>query len=217
MSTIPDLRTPDEVAVRASIELVKSARPEDLDRPTPCAGWDLADLLAHMTAQHHGFAASAGGGGASLDQWLVRPLGADPVAEYAEASERVIAAFAPDDVLTRKFALPEFGEGVRVPGRQAISFHFIDYPWCTAGTSPDRSGCRSTHPTNCYDSRSRSPRRCPTASGGWSPVPPSRHGGPRRTTPSHWHGSSPCWDAPPPGRRVEARSTAPETTYPATR
>ena len=113
--------------MRASVTLVKLARPEDLGRPTPCVGWDLAALLAHMTAQHHGFAASAGGGGASLDEWRVRSLGTDPVADYAEASERVIAAFAPDDVLTRMFALPEFGEGVRVPGRQAISFHFIDY------------------------------------------------------------------------------------------
>jgi uncharacterized protein (TIGR03086 family) len=127
MSTIPDLRAADEAAVRASVALVKLARPEDFDRPTPCAGWDLAALLAHMTAQHHGFAASAGGAGGSLHEWRVRPLGADPVADYVQASERVIAAFAPDDVLTRMFALPEFGEGVRVPGRQAISFHFIDY------------------------------------------------------------------------------------------
>jgi len=127
MPTIPDLRAADEAAVRASVELVKLARPEHLDRATPCAGWDLAALLAHMTAQHHGFAASAGGGGTTLDEWRVRPLGADPVADYAEASERVIAAFAPDEVLTRMFALPEFGQGVRVPGRQAISFHFIDY------------------------------------------------------------------------------------------
>jgi uncharacterized protein (TIGR03086 family) len=126
MSTIPDLRAADEAAVRASIALVQHARREDLDRPTPCAGWDLAALLAHMTAQHHGFAASASGG-ASLDDWRVRPLGTDPVADYAEASERVIAAFAADDALTRSFALPEFGADVRVPGRQAVSFHFIDY------------------------------------------------------------------------------------------
>src|SRR5581483_11247933 len=56
------------------------------------------------------------------DQWRV-----DPAADYAEAAERVIAAFAPEDVLDRSFALPEFGPGVEVPGRQAISFHFVDY------------------------------------------------------------------------------------------
>src|SRR5439155_10062851 len=116
----------DETAVRASVTLVKLARPEDLGRPTPCVGWDLAALLAHMTAQHHGFAASAGGGGASLDEWRVRSLGTDPMADYAAGSERGLAAFAPDDVLTRVFALPGVGEGGRVPGRQAVSLHLID-------------------------------------------------------------------------------------------
>ena len=117
MHTISDLRAADEAAVRASLALVTHLRSEDLGRPTPCARWNLADLLAHMTAQHRGFTASATGEGATLEAWRVRPLGADPAAEYAEASEQVIAAFAPEDALTRRFALPEFGEGVEVPGR----------------------------------------------------------------------------------------------------
>jgi uncharacterized protein (TIGR03086 family) len=125
--TIPDLRSADAAAVRASVALVERVRREDLGRPTPCAGWDLAALLAHMTAQHRGFAASAAGGGASLEEWRVRPLADDPVADYVRASERVISAFAPDAVLTSRFALPEFGPDVRAPGRHAISFHFIDY------------------------------------------------------------------------------------------
>ncbi|PWU49730.1 TIGR03086 family protein [Micromonospora globispora] len=127
MHMIPDLRVEDEVAVRASMALVERVRPEDLERPTPCAGWDLAGLLAHMTAQHRGFAASAGGHGTYMDVWRVRPLGGSPAADYADASEQVITAFAAHDVLERMFALPEFGDGVRVPGRRAISFHFIDY------------------------------------------------------------------------------------------
>ncbi|MFC4145121.1 TIGR03086 family metal-binding protein [Micromonospora mangrovi] len=127
MHTIPDLRAADEAAVRATVALVERVRPADLGRPTPCAGWDLAALLAHLTAQHLGFAASARGDGASLDEWRVRPLGDRPAADHADAAEQVIAAFRAPGVLDRTFALPEFGEGVRVPGRQAISFHFIDY------------------------------------------------------------------------------------------
>jgi uncharacterized protein (TIGR03086 family) len=125
--TILDLRDYDAMAVRASVSLVEQVRPEDLGRPTPCADWTVGTLLAHMTAQHHGFAASADGRGAALQVWQAHPLGGDPAAEYADASERVIAAFAPVDVLTRRFALPEFGAGVEVSGRRAISFHFIDY------------------------------------------------------------------------------------------
>jgi uncharacterized protein (TIGR03086 family) len=124
---IPDLRSYDELAVRASVSLVEQVRPADLGRPTPCADWPVDALVAHMTAQHHGFAASADGRGAALEAWQARPLGDNPAADYADASERVIAAFAPDDVLTRRFALPEFGADVQVSGRQAISFHFIDY------------------------------------------------------------------------------------------
>ena len=115
------------MAVRASEALVEQVRPEDLHRPTPCASWDLAALLAHMTAQHRGFAAAAAGGGASMEAWRAHPLGGDPAADYAHASALLIASFAAEDVLTKVFALPEFGAGVAVPGRQAISFHFIDY------------------------------------------------------------------------------------------
>lgn len=115
------------MAVRASVALVEQVRPEDLDRPTPCANWDLAALLAHMTAQHRGFAAAAAGGGASMEVWRVRPLSGDPAKDYADASALVLASFAAESALTRAFALPEFGAGVQVPGREAISFHFVDY------------------------------------------------------------------------------------------
>ncbi|MGH7292829.1 MAG: maleylpyruvate isomerase N-terminal domain-containing protein, partial [Myxococcota bacterium] len=46
------------IAVLASIDVVDTVRPEDLHLPTPCAGWNLVDLLAHMTVQHRGFAAA---------------------------------------------------------------------------------------------------------------------------------------------------------------
>jgi gas vesicle protein len=40
---------------------VTQLTPADLTRPTPCAGWTLHGLLAHMTTQHYGFAAAAAG------------------------------------------------------------------------------------------------------------------------------------------------------------
>ncbi len=51
----------DARAVRASVRVVLQASAADLARPTPCADWTLAELLAHMTAQHNGFAAAAAG------------------------------------------------------------------------------------------------------------------------------------------------------------
>jgi uncharacterized protein (TIGR03086 family) len=116
----------DARAVRASVDLVAQITTQDLARATPCADWTLHDLLKHMIAQHHGFAAAAGGDG-NLAQWRVRPLGARPIAAYRAAAEHVLNAFAEDGVLDRNFPLPEFKQGLMFPARQAISFHFVDY------------------------------------------------------------------------------------------
>ena len=94
--------------------------------PTPCTDWTLHGLISHMAAQHYGFAAAAAGDG-DLARWRPRRLGGDPVADYRAAADTVLAAFAADGVLDRQFPLPEFAGSPVVPGRQAISFHFIDY------------------------------------------------------------------------------------------
>jgi len=83
----------DASAVRASVQVVSRARPADLARLTPCGAWTLADLLAHMTAQHNGFAAAAAGDGADLVRWQTGAPAADPVGEYATAAARVVAGY----------------------------------------------------------------------------------------------------------------------------
>jgi len=86
MPTIPDLRVHDAAAVRASVAVVAQVTAADLDRPTPCAAWDLRALLAHMTVQHYGFAAAAEGNGGSLEVWQPT-ASADPVGDYRKAAE----------------------------------------------------------------------------------------------------------------------------------
>jgi uncharacterized protein (TIGR03086 family) len=117
----------DAQVVEATVGLVKQAGLLDLDRPTPCAGWTLADLIEHMTAQHYGWIAAAVGHGADLSAWQPGPPVADPIGEYAEAARRVLEAFGADGVLDREFALAEISPVLRFPAAQAISFHFIDY------------------------------------------------------------------------------------------
>jgi uncharacterized protein (TIGR03086 family) len=126
MHTI-DVVALDARAVRASVDVVVLAGAADLRRPTPCTGWTLAELLAHMSAQHHGFAAAAAGRGADPQAWRTRPLGADPAATYAAAAEEVLAAFAADGVADARFTLPEISTDVTFSGYRAIGFHFIDY------------------------------------------------------------------------------------------
>ncbi len=117
----------DARVVRATVGVVSRVGSADLGRPTPCAGWALGELLAHMTAQHDGWTAAAAGNGADLSRWQPGPPPADPAREYAAAAGRVLAAFGADGVLDREFALPELSPLLRFPAAQAISFHFIDY------------------------------------------------------------------------------------------
>jgi uncharacterized protein (TIGR03086 family) len=117
----------DAAAVRATVAMVAKISAEDLGRPTPCAGWDLRALLAHMAGQHYGFAAAAAGGGADLAVWRPVALGDNFVRGYAAAADTVIDAFGADGVLDRPFALPEITTEQPFPGRRAIGFHFIDY------------------------------------------------------------------------------------------
>jgi uncharacterized protein (TIGR03086 family) len=131
MHTNADLRPFHRTAVDTSVDVVNGVTLDDLDRPTPCAGWNLADLLAHMTVQHYGFAAAARGNGADLAVWeqatVAGAVAADPAGAYAKAATEVLDAFSADGVLDATFALPEFGPDATFPGSMAIGFHFVDY------------------------------------------------------------------------------------------
>ncbi|MGH3151258.1 MAG: TIGR03086 family metal-binding protein [Streptosporangiaceae bacterium] len=121
----------DARAVRGTVGLVARIGPADLARPTPCDQWTLGELLAHMTAQHDGFAAAAAGDGGNLARWQPQARtgasAADLVRDYSAAAERVIEAFGAHGVLDRDFELAEFSRAPRFPAAQAISFHLVDY------------------------------------------------------------------------------------------
>lgn len=106
--------------MEATLRIAERIEIDDWSRPTPCAGWTVADLLAHMTGQQLGFAAAARGGGQDLAAW--QPVDHD----YAAACEDVIVAFAEPGVGDREFALPEVRSGGAFPAQQAISFHLVD-------------------------------------------------------------------------------------------
>ncbi|QFU92122.1 TIGR03086 family metal-binding protein [Amycolatopsis sp. YIM 10] len=123
---INELRILDALATSASLDLVDRVEPADLAKPTPCEAWTLHGLLAHMTTQHLGFAAAAGGDG-DPENWKLVPLGDDPAATYRDSVNKVLNAFAADDIADRKFPLPEFTTEFTFTAEQAISFHFVDY------------------------------------------------------------------------------------------
>jgi uncharacterized protein (TIGR03086 family) len=120
-----------QTAALTSVDVVNLVTPDDLGRPTPCADWALADLLAHMTVQHHGFAAAARGRGGDAEVWdpatVADAVAADPCAAYAAAAADVLDAFSADGVLDAPFEIPEFQPGAQFPGSMAIAAHFVDY------------------------------------------------------------------------------------------
>ncbi|MEU0266961.1 TIGR03086 family metal-binding protein [Nocardioides sp. NPDC006303] len=81
----------------------------DLTVPTPCAGWDLADLFGHMVGQNLGFAAAVADGDAPVAAYESVPVGADDVARtWQDSATRVRDAFgAADPEVTVHLA--EFG------------------------------------------------------------------------------------------------------------
>lgn len=118
-------------AVLQSIAIVDTVAATDLGNATPCAGWDLADLLAHMTVQHRGFAASARGAGADERVWdpatVAGAVRTDPAGSYRSAAGDALDAFGAAGIADVVFALPEFGPQATVPGSVAMSMHFVDY------------------------------------------------------------------------------------------
>ena len=68
---------------------------DDLTRATPCADWDLRQLLEHMVGQHVGFATVVRDGAADADAY--RPL-AFTAASWQRSVEDMVDAFASADL-----------------------------------------------------------------------------------------------------------------------
>ncbi|WP_405730133.1 TIGR03086 family metal-binding protein [Streptomyces sp. NBC_00028] len=125
----------DRVAVREAVRVVDLARGADWERDTPCAGWTLRRLVAHMAAQHRGFAAAARGVGADPAHWREPEDMGAPAEVHRAAAAELLDAFAEPGAGGREFTLPELG--LTVPGRMAIGFHLVDYvvhAWDVAAT-----------------------------------------------------------------------------------
>jgi uncharacterized protein (TIGR03086 family) len=69
-----DLRDLHRLALDDAEALVARVGERDLHLPTPCAGWTLADLLAHMIGQHLGFAAAVRDGTAPREAYAPHPF-----------------------------------------------------------------------------------------------------------------------------------------------
>jgi uncharacterized protein (TIGR03086 family) len=122
-----NIRELDRRVMAVSARLVASVTPQHWDDPTPCAQWRVADLLAHIIGQYHGFALAASGRPTGVEAFAPRPTTSrELAADYAAAAELVTGAFDDDGVLERRFHLPEIRDGASFPASAAIGFHLVD-------------------------------------------------------------------------------------------
>jgi uncharacterized protein (TIGR03086 family) len=121
-----DFRPQDRLALDLAGEAIVTVTPEQLDLPTPCPPWTVADLLRHMVSQNKRFAAAARGedpdAACPLDGG---ELGDDPAATYRDSADLVVAAFAVADIAERRMVLEELPEPLPAP--VAIGFHLTDF------------------------------------------------------------------------------------------
>jgi uncharacterized protein (TIGR03086 family) len=119
-----DILDLDRRALAAAGEAVAAVTADQLGGPTPCLDWTLRDLLAHMVAHNHGFAAAARGETVPAAVWDGGQVGDDPYPAYLESASLASDAFAAPGALDRQIELPGLGA---FPLRIAIGFHFVDY------------------------------------------------------------------------------------------
>lgn len=101
--------------------VVQHVTDEDLDRPTPCAGWTVADLLAHEVGQHRGFAAAVHDGDAPESAYVPVPFSPET---WRDSVEAILSAFAgadPDSPVTER----ELAE-VPLPLRTVVDAQLLD-------------------------------------------------------------------------------------------
>jgi uncharacterized protein (TIGR03086 family) len=102
-------------SVEAAQAVIDTVTSTDLRRPTPCAHWEVRDLLAHMIWMQRVFAGGLTGGEIPDE---AAPITDDPAGEYAAASATALAGWREVDWPAMTLRLP-FSElpaaiGVRV-------------------------------------------------------------------------------------------------------
>jgi uncharacterized protein (TIGR03086 family) len=124
-------------ALDAVTDLLAGLTPADLDRPSPCAGWDLRQLLAHMVGQNHGFAAAAEHD-VGVQAFADRAVDEDPGRAWAESATLVADALAAAVAVDgRTILLAEFAAYGRLPAPFVLGMQLLDtvvHGWDVATT-----------------------------------------------------------------------------------
>jgi uncharacterized protein (TIGR03086 family) len=110
-----------ERACRSTARVLDTVHSADLDRPTPCASWNVKDVVNHVVGGA-GFFAELAEKGAVTDRGDDADCtAADFAAAFRREAERLVAAFRAPEAMTKPMKMP-FGE---LPGSVCV--------WIAAG------------------------------------------------------------------------------------
>jgi len=109
------------LALSGASAVVAEVTDADLGRPTPCAGWDLSDLLAHLVGQNLGFAACARDGDAPPSAYAPVPFTHEA---WLASADELVEAFAGLD-LARTVVEVELAP-VPLPARVVVGAQLLD-------------------------------------------------------------------------------------------
>jgi uncharacterized protein (TIGR03086 family) len=112
--------------LESSIAIVDHVSASDLERPTPCSGWTLRQLLSHMIGQNYGYATTADGEIHDRADFADRPVSDQPAVDYAASARQVIDAFARRSASAGTIYLPEVRGGITLSAPMAIGFNLVD-------------------------------------------------------------------------------------------
>jgi uncharacterized protein (TIGR03086 family) len=121
-----DLRVLHRRALQVSVDVVNQVTPDRLGLPTPCAEWDLGQLIAHMIGQNLGFAAAARGERNGVEAFAPVAVADDPAGRHAESAARLAEDFAAPGFEERSLWLAEIRGGGFYPAQTAVGFHLVD-------------------------------------------------------------------------------------------
>lgn len=108
-------------AMEVTTQVLAGVTPAQLDHPTPCASWDVRQLINHVVGGSFMFATSTAGAEPGLEASADHASG-DFVAAYNEGTRQAIAAFSKPGVLEETLHLP-FGD---FPGAAWLNIATMD-------------------------------------------------------------------------------------------
>lgn len=117
-----DMGALHERALRQAAAVVAGVRHEHLHARTPCARWDVHDVLNHVIGGNYMYAEIAAGRSVDMSPPYPDLVGADPAASYETSRLAVMRSLHEDGALQRMWSLP-FAE---VPGPVGRNIHLLE-------------------------------------------------------------------------------------------